>query len=218
MTDGGVALAPLALAWAAYFALHSALASLAVKRRVAARRPEWMPLYRLAYNGLALALILPLLAWTLSWDGPLLWQWHGPWQWLGNGLASLAALAFVWTLRDYDGAEFLGLRQWRAGERRVEDQEAFQLSPLHRVVRHPWYALGLVLLWTRDMDAARLVAAILATAYVLVGLRFEERRLIAFHGEAYRRYRQRVPALLPRPWRWLRATEADALRRLRKRC
>ena len=218
MSDDHLELLRLALAWAAYFALHSALATLTLKGRVAAWRPQWIPLYRLAYNGLALALILPLLAWTLSWDGPLLWQWHGPWQWLGNGLASLAALAFVWTLRDYDGAEFLGLRQWRAGERRVEDQEAFQLSPLHRVVRHPWYALGLVLLWTRDMDAARLVAAILATAYVLVGLRFEERRLIAFHGEAYRRYRQRVPALLPRPWRWLRATEADALRRLRKRC
>lgn len=207
----------LALAWTAYFALHSTLAALTIKGRVAAWRPQWTPLYRLAYNTIAVALILPLLAWTLSWDGPFLWEWRGRWQWLGNGLAALAALGFLWTLRDYDGAEFLGLRQWRAGEHRVEDQEAFHISPLHRVVRHPWYALGLVLLWTRDMDAARLVAAILATAYVLVGLRLEERRLVAFHGEAYRRYREKVPALLPRPWRWLRATEADALRRPRKR-
>jgi protein-S-isoprenylcysteine O-methyltransferase Ste14 len=213
VTDAGVALMPLALAWAAYFALHSALASLAVKRRVATRRPQWMPWYRLAYNGIALALLLPLLAWTLAWPGPFVWEWRGAWRWLGDGLAILAALGFLWTLRDYDGAEFLGLRQARTGERRVEDQERLHLSVLHRFVRHPWYALGLVLLWTRDMDAARLVAATLASGYLLVGLRLEEGRLVALHGDVYRDYRRRVPALLPRPWRWLRRADAEALRR-----
>ena len=212
MTTGTGELARLALAWTAYFVLHSALASLAAKRFVAARRPGLMPGYRLAYNGLALALLLPLLAGTLARPGPMLWEWRGPWQWLANGLAGLAALGFLWTLRDYDGKEFIGLRQWRAGERRVEDQEAFHLSPLHRFVRHPWYALGLVLLWTRDMDAARLVVAALATGYVLIGLRLEERRLVRFHGAVYRRYQAQVPALLPNPWRWLHAADTRALR------
>jgi protein-S-isoprenylcysteine O-methyltransferase Ste14 len=213
VSGGTGQLAALALAWTVYFTLHSALASLAAKRFVAARRPDLMPGYRLAYNILALALLLPLLAGTLAWPGPMLWEWRGPWQWLANGLAGLAALGFLWTLRDYDGKEFIGLRQWRAGERRVEDQEAFHLSPLHHFVRHPWYALGLVLLWTRDMDAARLMAAALATAYVLVGLRLEERRLVTFHGAAYRLYQARVPALLPSPRRWLRPADAAALRR-----
>ncbi|MBS1173845.1 MAG: hypothetical protein H6R12_2675 [Proteobacteria bacterium] len=101
----------------------------------------------------------------------------------------------TWTLRDYDGSEFLGLRQWRAREQRVEDQESFHLSTLHRFVRHPWYSLGLVLLWTRDMDAARLVAATLATGYLVIGSWLEERKLLVYHGERYRSYRQRVPAL-----------------------
>jgi len=205
-------LALLALGWAAYFALHSALASLAVKRAVAARWPRFVPAYRLAFNALALLLVLPLVAWTLTQPGPELWRWSGGWRWVADGSAALALIGVTWTLRDYDGSEFLGLRQWRDREQRIEDQESFHLSTLHRFVRHPWYSLGLVLLWTRDMDAARLVAATLATGYVVIGSWLEERKLLVYHGERYRSYRQRVPALVPRPWRWLDAESAERLR------
>jgi len=202
----------LAACWIGYFALHSALASLAVKRAVAARWPRVVPAYRLGFNAVALLLILPLLAWTLGHPGPELWRWRGPWRWVADGSAALALIGVLWTLRDYDGGEFLGLRQWRDRERRVEDQERFHLSPLHRFVRHPWYSLGLVLLWTRDMDAARLVAASLATGYVVIGIRLEERKLLEYHGARYRAYRERVPALLPLPWRWLDAAAAERFR------
>jgi protein-S-isoprenylcysteine O-methyltransferase Ste14 len=205
-------LASLAFVWAGYFALHSALATLGAKRFVAARWPDRMPAYRLAYNALSVVLLVPLLAWTVAEPGPFVWAWRGPWAWLADGAAAVAVLGFVWTLRDYDGAEFLGLRQWRHGQTRVEDQEYLHISPLHRFVRHPWYALGLLVLWTRDMDAARLVAAAVTTGYVLIGLRLEERRLVALHGDVYRRYQQRVPALVPRPWRWLNGEGAAALR------
>jgi protein-S-isoprenylcysteine O-methyltransferase Ste14 len=206
-------LALIGLLWVAYFGLHSLLASLWAKRAVAARWPQWFPAYRLGFNVLAVTLILPLLVLTLGHEGASLWQWRGAWRWLGDGLAALAVLGFVWSLRVYDSGEFLGLRQWRAREQRVEDQERFHISPLHRFVRHPWYSLGLVILWTRDMDAARLVAATLATAYVLIGMRLEERKLVEYHGERYRAYRARVPALIPLPWRWLDRETAARLRR-----
>lgn len=201
----------IAVAWLGYFALHSALASLGLKRWVARRFPRAMPGYRIAYNTLALLLLIPPLVLTYAERGPWLWQWSGVGWWLANGLAAAALLAILWSLRWYDGQELLGLRQWRGRVRRAEDQERFHLSPLHRFVRHPWYSLGLVLVWTRDMDPAFLVSAVAITLYFAVGARLEERKLLVYHGEVYRRYRERVPSLIPLPWRYLGAEAARAL-------
>lgn len=201
----------LAVLWVGYFALHSALASLTLKRWIAARRPGWLRAYRLAFNIIAGVLLLPPLWLIYAERGPWLWQWTGPWWWLSTALAVLAAGAFLWSLRWYDGAEFLGLAQLHRQDRRVEDQEAFHLSPLHRYVRHPWYTLGLVIIWTRDMDPAMLLSALFLTAYLVAGSRLEERKLLVYHGDRYRRYRDAVPALLPLPGRRLSADQARAL-------
>ncbi len=201
----------LAVVWGTYFGLHSLLASLPVKHALARWWPAAMSAYRLAFNTLAVALLLPPAWLTYRLHGPMLWEWTGIGFWFANGLALLAIGGFLWSLRYYDGSEFLGLRQWRARERSVMDQERFHLSPLHRFVRHPWYFLGLVLVWTRDMDAARLTAAVLISAYFVIGSRLEERKLLIYHGEIYRRYRRLVPALLPLPWRFLSAAAAGDL-------
>lgn len=204
-------LAILASAWAAYFAVHSWFASLAAKRWVATRHPAWMPKYRIAFNAFATLGLVPI-AWLFYKNpGPLLWAWRG-WQgWLANGLAAAAVAGFLFSLRYYDTDEFLGLRHLRQGATAVEDQEAFHLSPFHRFVRHPWYSFSLVILWTRDMNAAMLVSALLLTAYLWAGSRLEENKLITFHGERYRRYRESVPSLLPLPWKYLTAEQAKSI-------
>lgn len=207
----GHALALLALAWAAYAALHSALASLAVKRAVAARWPRLMPAYRLCYNAVAVLGLLPIAWLVLRHSGPPLWQWSGAAAWLANGLALAAIAAVLVSARHYDGGEFIGLRQWRGRVASVEDQEGFHLSPLHRYVRHPWYFCALVIVWTRDMDAATLVSALAITLYFVIGSRLEERKLIVYHGERYRRYMRRVPGLLPLPGRHLTPAQAQEI-------
>ncbi|WP_456380139.1 methyltransferase family protein [Thiolapillus sp.] len=203
----------LIAAWVGYFTMHSLLASLAVKNRVARRWPQLMPWYRLFFNAMAILLLAaPLyLAWAIG--GEIIIAWKGIWWWVGNGLALAALGGFVYSLRHYDGAEFLGLRQLRDGEQRVEDQERFRISPLHQQVRHPWYFLALVLIWTRDMTAAMLVSSVMMTLYFVLGSWLEERKLLAYYGDAYREYRQLVPGLLPRPWKRLNREQAQTLER-----
>jgi protein-S-isoprenylcysteine O-methyltransferase Ste14 len=201
----------LVLSWMIYFGLHSLLASLWLKRWVAREHPGWMRGYRLFFNSAALVLLVPPLALTYVQRGPWLWEWTGFGWWVTNGLAAAAALGLLWTLRWYDGSEFLGLRQWRGRVRTAEDQERFHLSPMHRFVRHPWYSLGLVLIWTRDMDPAFLATALMISLYFLWGSRLEERKLVLYHGAPYRRYRRLVPRLIPLPWRYLTREQARAL-------
>ena len=201
----------LSFCWIGYFALHSALASLVVKRRVAADWPNLMPYYRLTFNILASLLILPILWLTYHVPEPMLWRWQGIAAWLANGLALAAIFGFWLSLKSYDMQEFLGLRQLQLHVRKVEDQEHFHLSPFHRFVRHPWYFFGLVLIWTRDMSVTTLLSSVFITLYFVVGSRLEEKKLLVYHGDTYRRYMARVPGLIPLPWKFLTAEEAEAL-------
>ena len=207
----------LALAWAAYFALHSVLASRRLKAAVAHRWPARVRAYRLAYNLIAVALLLPLLGLALHVDGPTALVWSGPAWWLAQAAALAALAGFLLSLRGYDMDHFLGLRQWRGPtvitDGGVEPWEPLRLAGFHRFVRHPWYLFGLVILWTRDLNLAGLVSAAAVTAYLVVGSRLEERKLIAAYGAAYEDYRRRVPGLVPRPWRHLTPAEAAELAR-----
>lgn len=203
--------AVLAAAWLAYAVVHSALASLAVKRRIEARFPGAARAYRLMFNAVAVVLLVPPLWLTFAWHGPLLWRWSGGWAWLADGLALAALAGFVRSMRYYDMKVFAGTAQWRRRDATASDDGALRLSPLHRYVRHPWYAFALVILWTRDMDAARLTSTICISLYFWLGSLLEERKLLEFHGDAYARYRQRVNGLVPWPGKILGAAEADAL-------
>lgn len=201
-------LAAIALAWAAYGGLHSWLAGNALKAALARRWPALVPAYRLLYNGLAVVLLGPPLWLTWSHPGPALWHWPA---WVAWPAALATVAGYLWSLRWYDGMDFIGLRQWRTRAAPDGWRDSFVLSPLHRYVRHPWYSLGLLFLWTRDLNAGWLVTALAVTLYLAIGARLEETKLIETFGDAYRRYRDRVPALVPRPWRYLRAADAPEL-------
>lgn len=212
MSDSdGTTLVLLVVGSVAYFALHSLLASVRVKRYVWHRFPNLLPGYRLLYNLLSVLLLLPLL-WLVYRDpGPLLWAWEGPWRWLSVAVTVLVAIGFLWATRAYDMGVFTGLRQWREHQHLTAAPEALHISSIHRFVRHPWYFLALLFLWSRDQYLNQTVFYFLATAYLVIGSRLEERKLVHQYGDAYRIYRRKVPGLFPLPWRWLRADEAQAL-------
>jgi protein-S-isoprenylcysteine O-methyltransferase Ste14 len=63
------------------------------------------------------------------------------------------------------------------------------------------------------MDPARLLSAVLISLYLVVGSWLEERKLLVYHGAAYRNYRRLVPGLIPLPWRRLSRKQAEALLR-----
>lgn len=202
-----ISIISILLAWLGYFAIHSALASLTAKNWVAAHWPRFAPSYRLFYNLVATLFLIPPLWLVHTYQGTALWNWHGIGRWLMDGLALAAFSGFWWSLRYYDMGEFLGLRQANS----TSPGTRFSLSPLHRFVRHPWYFFALVIIWSRDMNAAWLTTCIAITLYFAIGSRLEEHKLVKELGEPYNRYRQRVSALIPLPGRHLSRAEAAEL-------
>jgi protein-S-isoprenylcysteine O-methyltransferase Ste14 len=197
--------------WSIYFAIHSVLASLTVKRRLQRTRPSLMPYYRIGFNVLATLLLILPVGFMFARHGPVLWQWQGYAKWLADGLATTAILAFFWTLRFYDMKEFTGFKQTREKSVPVQDQETLKISPIHRYVRHPWYFLGLIIIWSRGMDTMYLTSAITVTLYLFLGSKLEEKKLMAYHGAIYRHYCEEVPGIIPRPWRYLSKAQAIQL-------
>jgi len=206
-----ISLVPLAVGFVAYFALHSLLASLKLKNFVAQRWPTLMPAYRLAFNVISVVLLLPLIWLMQKNPGPVIWQWQGGWSLLMNGLMFAAIGGFIWSLKSYDNMVFLGWTQWKYRHQGCEDPEQLHISTLHRFVRHPWYFFILVILWTQDIYLTQLVTYSLITLYFVIGSYLEERKLMECYGDAYRQYCQRVPGLVPLPWRWLSEDEATEL-------
>jgi methanethiol S-methyltransferase len=201
----------LIILWLLYFSIHSLLASIWFKQFILNSYPGFMPWYRLSFNFIAVLLLIPPLYVMAKYPGGIIWQWSGIWSYLANGLALLAVAGFLWSLKSYDSAEFFGTRQLKEGRADVKEKESFKLSVLHRYVRHPWYFLALVLIWTRDMNAALLISAIMLSLYFILGSRLEEHKLIAFHGEKYRIYMKHVAGLVPLPWRILSRKKAQEI-------
>lgn len=78
----------------------------------------------------------------------------------------------------------------------------FRERALYKLVRHPLMLGFLIAFWAAPvMTVGHLFFAAMCTAYILVGVRLEERDLVRAHGSAYRDYRRRVRGLLPLPRR-----------------
>jgi protein-S-isoprenylcysteine O-methyltransferase Ste14 len=146
------------------------------------------------------SLILLLLFWQWRPMPMPVWQVGGMAAWLLVGVYWLGWLLVFASTFMIDHFDLSGLRQAFFALRGAEAPGQSLRTPLlYKIVRHP-LMLGLLLaFWaTPEMTAGHLLFATMTTAYILIGLQFEERDLIAQFGTTYQQYRRRVPMLLPR--------------------
>ena len=141
----------------------------------------------------------------------VLWQPMGGVVWCVDNEFARAAIMLAyflgWILSTWatfllDHFELFGLRQvWNEFRQRAPCREPeFRTPSAYRYLRHPIYTGWLIVLWASPiMTVAHLVAAAGLTAYVFVGVRFEERDLER-RLPYYEQYRRKVPMLLP-SWR-----------------
>lgn len=176
---------------------HTLMARPGFKRWWTTLVPE--PIERSTYV-LATSISLALLCWQWRPMKELIWNVDN-----ATGKAILFAFFFFgWGLALLSSFvinhfDLFGLRQvWFYLRNQKYSTVEFQMKSLYKYIRHP-LVLGIIVgSWvTPRMTMGHLLLAVTFTAYILVGIRFEEHDLVHFFGENYTNYRRRVPMLIP---------------------
>jgi protein-S-isoprenylcysteine O-methyltransferase Ste14 len=145
---------------------------------------------------------LALIALFTWWEpmGGMVWEVSDP---LGRGVL-YALFGFGWTLvlvstfliNHFD---LFGLRQiWLQLRGQPYTSLRFGTPGPYKLIRHPLYLGWFFAFWaTPTMSVTHLVFAVATTAYILLAIQLEERDLVDALGDDYRRYRERVPMIIP---------------------
>ncbi|HJT46334.1 MAG TPA: isoprenylcysteine carboxylmethyltransferase family protein [Chthoniobacterales bacterium] len=146
------------------------------------------------------SLILLLLYWKWQPMTTVIWNVGNPNAatilrglfWIGWGMVLVSTF-----LVDHFG--LFGMKQvYNYLVDKPDEPPPFKTPSLYKIVRHPLYLGFVISFWaTPRMTAGHLFFAVMTTAYILVAIQFEERDLIRFYGDNYRRYRQQVSMLFP---------------------
>lgn len=179
----------------------------AVQHSVMARRPfklwltHWMPtsIERSTYV-LCSSLALILLFWLWRPMPTVIWHINNPL--LASAAMALSLIGWAIVLVSsflINHFELFGLHQVAnnlAGKGMPDPK--FRTPLFYKLVRHPIYLGFIVAFWaTPTMTMGHLLFAVGTTAYILVGIFFEERDLVSLFGDEYRHYQDRVSMLIP---------------------
>jgi protein-S-isoprenylcysteine O-methyltransferase Ste14 len=154
---------------------------------------------RLAYNLLAMLMVLPFLFIMVFLPDRILYIVPAPWSWLMAAAQLLAALALLQTIRRTGVSYFLGLSQLRDSSGPASGEGGLVRDGFYCHIRNRLFFFAAVFLWlTPTMTENLLAFNIIATIYFYLGARHEERSLKEEFREEYEEYRKAVPMFLPR--------------------
>lgn len=184
--------------------MHSFLISPFMIGYMQVRFPGCDSWYRLFYNSFSLITLLVPLYFMLTIKSKPVFSWEGIMQIPRFTLLLSALILFREGSKKYDIGFFLGIKQLKAGKSNtlLSDGELFTPTGVFGVIRHPWYAGSLLLVWSglAVYTASTTITASILSIYLVMGTFLEERKIVAEYGESYRNYQKNVSMLFP--WKW----------------
>ncbi|HEY6974988.1 MAG TPA: isoprenylcysteine carboxylmethyltransferase family protein [Chitinophagaceae bacterium] len=185
----------LAVCWIIFGALHTILASDSIKNLMQSVMQKNFKFYRLGYSIIATLMITYILVLNFSIESVLLWQ---PFiiEKIVSVIAGVAGLSVMLIcMRKY----FFDLSGVNVFFRQVS-VDKLQVNGLNKYVRHPLYSSTLLFAWSFffwQPLLSNLISCISILVYTLIGIYFEEQKLVKTFGEDYKEYAAKVPMIIP---------------------
>ncbi|MDD5472918.1 MAG: isoprenylcysteine carboxylmethyltransferase family protein [Candidatus Methanoperedens sp.] len=175
--------------------IHSLLATDYIKNKARMLPGKGFRFYRIGYTIISFLTFAPAFLTWMKYTAsmPLVYS-ISPWLYPVVILIRIFALGmFVYAVLQTDVMDFIGIRQ--------QTKNILITNGAYGIVRHPLYASGMLLLFTKmEMSRLDLVASALVSIYLIIGAYIEERRLLSVFGEEYRKYQQQVSMFIPMKW------------------
>ncbi len=182
----------IVLAWVIFGIIHSTLASGTVKKKAYGAGFSSLA-YRRLYNIIAVILFLLILLGG-GLIPPEYFMPHGKSsQGVGLILATFGFFLTKMAFKEVSFKEFIG---WK-----VEKENRLVKTGIYARIRHPLYTatilflIGFVIF---SPSYTNLIHATCLLIYLIIGISYEEKRMIQNFGEEYERYKEQVPMLIPR--------------------
>lgn len=190
--------------WIVWCGMHSILIDPLVVQYLKSSMGNKAVYYRLMYNVLSMLTLAPLLVITRIDQGDVVFSWSG-WTVVIRLLLFVSAMVcFLGGAKGYDLQNFLGLQQIR--EKResllLGDAQSFSEAGIFGLIRHPWYVGSFLFVWSifGTYYEKNFACVLILSCYLVLGTYLEERKILAEHGEMYRRYQERVSMFFPIKW------------------
>ena len=185
----------LFICWLGYFIIHSVFALHQVKKLFYSLGLNTAS-YRLVFNIFALLLLIPIFVYSSSFQSENIFPITNISKFTGLLLAGWGIFIVKLAFKSYDTKAFLGLGS-------MEKEQEFHTDGLLQYVRHPLYSGSILLLLGYFFFNPTISSGIsvgMMILYFVVGIQFEERKLIKTFGEKYIEYKKKTPMLIPRFW------------------
>ncbi len=185
----------LAFLWILYCSIHSLLASIIVKLYFKKKSEKFFRYYRLFYSIFAGATLVMLLMYQYSFQSVKLIQ-----SLVVKYIAGfILVIPGLWIMLISIFKYFRLLSGIRSLYEPVPAVK-LRIDGIHKYARHPLYTGTLIFTWGLFLIFPflnNLIAVLVITLYVLIGIRLEEKKLLLEFGDSYKAYRSKVPMLIP---------------------
>jgi len=170
--------------------LHSVLATNCCKK-IFVNKNFLIHHYRLLYVIVSLITTFLRATYVRSLPDVALFQLAEGWKWLFIGMQIIGLLVLYASVRPIDLFVFLGVRAFPEG------LDPFIEKGIYCYIRHPMYFGIMIILFSMPQQSVNsLTFYFIISLYLVLGSKFEERRLRQAHPE-YADYCRRVPAFIP---------------------